>query len=62
MARTPRTPKAPKAKPAKASPAPKSKPLPTGDVQQFPDHSYRADMGEGLPPQAPPPTATDKGK
>lgn len=50
-----KTPKAPKA-------APKSKPLATGDVEQFPAHAFRTDMGEALPPQAPPPTATDKGK
>jgi hypothetical protein len=55
-------------KPAAAKPAAKpskpsaQKPLATGDVNQFPDHVFRADMGEGLPPQAPPPTATDKGK
>ena len=59
--RKPRAPKAPAApKPAKGST--KQKPLATGDVNQFPDHVFRADMGEGLPPQAPPPTATDKGK
>lgn len=57
MARKPKAPKAPK-----PSPAPKSKPLPSGDVEQFPSHTFRADMGEGLPPQAPPPTATDKAK
>jgi hypothetical protein len=39
-----------------ASPAPKKsstaqKPLATGDVDQFPQHTFRADMGEGLPPQ-----------
>ena len=45
----------------KASPAPKSKALPTGDIKP-PDHVFRVDMGEALPPQAPPPTATDKGK
>jgi len=52
------------AKKAPAAPkkAPAQKPLATGDVSQFPDHVFRADMGEGLPPQAPPPTATDKGK
>lgn len=54
--------KKPKAAAKKAPAAPKSKPLPTGDVDQFPDHVYRADMGEGLPPQAPFPTGTDKGK
>jgi hypothetical protein len=27
------------------------KPLATGDVEPFPAHTFRADMGEGLPPQ-----------
>ena len=54
--------RAKKEKPAKASKAPESKPLPEGDVEQFPAHAYRADLGQGLPPQAPPPTATDKAK
>lgn len=48
-----------------ANPAPKKtaqKPLATGDVSQFPDHAFRADMGEGLPPQEPLPTATDRKK
>jgi hypothetical protein len=27
------------------------KPLATGDVDPFPQHTFRADMGEGLPPQ-----------
>lgn len=46
----------------KSSSASKSKPLPTGEVEQFAEHTFRADMGEGLPPQAPPATGTDKGK
>lgn len=53
MAKTPR--KAASKTPAKPA-APKSssaqKPLATGDVDQFPKHTFRADMGEGLPDQA----------
>lgn len=41
-----------KAAAAKA-PAPKAstkqKPLAAGDVDQFPQHTFRADLGEGLP-------------
>ena len=61
MAKAARRPAGAKKAP-KASPAPKSKALPTGDVEQFPAHAFRADLGESLPPQAPPPTATDKAK
>lgn len=34
-----------------ASKSTKQKPLTTGDVGQFPDHAFKADMGEGLPDQ-----------
>jgi hypothetical protein len=46
------SPKAPKtaAKPS-ASKNTAQKPLATGDVSQFPQHTFRADMGEGLPDQ-----------
>lgn len=61
----PKTPRAPKAAkpataPAKPSKSTAQKPLATGDVDQFPSHVFRADMGEGLPPQTPSKTATDK--
>lgn len=46
-AKTPATPKSP----AKSS-STAQKPLATGDVEQFPAHTFRADMGEGLPDQA----------
>ena len=49
-------------KKAAVTKTPKAKPLPEGEVEQFPKHAYRADMGEGLPAQAPPATGTDKGK
>lgn len=40
-----------KAAAKKAPASTKEKPLATGDVDQFPQHTYRADLGEGLPPQ-----------
>ena len=49
-ARKPKAPKEPKKSTAQ-------KPLATGDVSQFPEHAFRTDLGEGLPPQAPPATA-----
>jgi hypothetical protein len=36
---------------AKSPSSTAQKPLATGDVDQFPQHTFRADMGEGLPPQ-----------
>lgn len=54
MARAPRKAAAPKApKAPKAASKTATKPLATGDVAQFPDHAFKADMGEGLPPQQP---------
>lgn len=49
-AKTPRAPKTP-AQPAASKSSTKQKPLATGDVDQFPAHTFRADMGEGLPDQ-----------
>lgn len=36
---------------AKSTASTAQKPLATGDVEQFPSHVFRADMGEGIPPQ-----------
>lgn len=46
--KAPRTPKA--AKPSKTA----VKPLTTGDIDILPQHGHRADLGQGLPSQAPP--------
>lgn len=46
----PKTPKAAKA-PAKPAKSTAQKPLTTGDVNPLPQHTFRADMGEGLPDQ-----------
>ena len=36
---------------AKKTSSTKQKPLATGDVSQFPEHTFSADQGQGLPPQ-----------